>query len=146
MGRVTLLGVHPNLVLLFATIWVLQRGLSEGLSAGVLGGLVLDVSSAAPFGMAIAAIAATACLAAVGRTNVFRGAWYLRFGVVAAATLLFNVLCIVILRVSGVGIPLLTAGGRIVFPEVVIHMAITPLAFWLVKLACSRLEPATVEI
>ena len=46
LGNAVVLGVHLNLLLLFAISWVLRRGLSEGLIIGLLGGMILDASSA----------------------------------------------------------------------------------------------------
>jgi len=146
MSNASILGVHPNVLLLFTALWVLQRGHGEGLLVALVGGVILDVSSAAPFGMTIALLGAGSSLAALGRVNVFRGAWYLKFLVVAGATILYNVLSVAVLRGAGFQAPLWPALGRIVLPEVFVHMLLTPIVYALVRVLCLRLEPATVEI
>lgn len=144
-GDVVLLGVHPNLLLLFATSWVLIRGLGEGLLIGLIGGILLDVSSAAPFGAALLSLSLGLSLAALGQVNVFQGAWLLKYLVIAGATMLFNLVFILILRLSGYDMSLGLSLGRVVLPELLIHVALMPVVYGFVKWLCTRLEPPTVE-
>jgi rod shape-determining protein MreD len=142
---VAFLGVHPNLLLLFATSWVLIRGLNEGLLIGLIGGILLDVSSAAPFGAAILSLSLGISLAALGEVNVFQGAWLLKYLVIAGATLLFNLVFVLVLRLSGYDTSLGQSLGRVVLLELLIHVALMPVVYGSVKWLCKRIEPPTVE-
>lgn len=144
-GDVALLGIHPNLLLLLATSWILIRGLSEGLLIGLIGGLLLDVSSAAPFGAVMLSLSLGISLAALGQINVFQGAWMLKYLVIAGATLLFNLVFILVLRLSGYGTSLGQVLGSVILPELLIHVALMPVVYGFVKWLCKRLEPPTVE-
>jgi len=146
MGHVTLLGVRPNLLLLFATAWVLRRGLSEGILMGLLGGVLLDVSTAAPFGTTMLSMLAGISLAALGEINVFQGAWYLKYLVIAAATLVFNLVFIAVLRMTGYPEALALPLARVVLPELAVHLALMPMAYALVKWLCNRITPPAVEL
>jgi rod shape-determining protein MreD len=146
LGRdLAFLGVYPNLLLLFATSWVLLRGLSEGLLIGLIGGILLDVSSAAPFGAAILSLSVGISLAAVGEVNVFQGAWLLKYLVIAGATLLFNLVFLLVLRLSGYDMSLGQSLGRVILPELLVHVALMPAVYGFVKWLCKCMEPPTVE-
>ncbi|MBM3188019.1 MAG: rod shape-determining protein MreD, partial [Chloroflexi bacterium] len=47
--RLRVFGVSPDLVLLFLIAWVLLHGLRGSLSVSLVGGLMLDALSGAPF-------------------------------------------------------------------------------------------------
>jgi rod shape-determining protein MreD len=140
-----LLAVRPNLLLLFATSWVLLRGLREGLAIGLIGGLILDVSSAAPFGYTTLSLSLALSLAAMGEVNVFRGAWFLKYGVIAGATLLFNIVFMTLLGISGQGVPVSIGVGRILFPEMLAHILLMPATYGVIKWLVGRMSPQTVE-
>ncbi|MGI6367990.1 MAG: rod shape-determining protein MreD [Anaerolineae bacterium] len=143
--NVTLFGAHVDLLLLFAISWVLCRGLGEGLMIGVIGGLVLDVSSAGPFGTATLSLAVAISLAALGEVNLFQGAWYLKFIVAAGATLLVNVVNVLVLRLAGYGAIPWAALGTNTMPSVLAHLLLVPLVYGVTKWLARRLEPKRVE-
>ncbi|MFO7696746.1 MAG: rod shape-determining protein MreD [Anaerolineae bacterium] len=146
LGRnLALLGVYPNLLLLFATSWVLLRGLSEGLLIGLVGGILLDISSAAPFGAAILSLSVGISLAAIGEVNVFQGAWLLKYLVIAGATLLLNLVFLLVLRLAGYNTSLGLSLGRVILPELLVHVALMPVVYGFVKWLCKRMEPPMVE-
>ena len=145
LGNTLVLGVHMNLLLVFAIAWVLRRGLSEGLMIGLLGGVILDVSSAAPFGTWIASLAVAISLAALGEVNVFQGAWFLKYVVVAGAVVLANLVSITVLRVAGYDPILLRSLGRVIVPELFVHILLMPVMYGLVKWIVTRIEPPAVE-
>ncbi len=145
LGNAVVLGVHLNLLLLFAISWVLRRGLSEGLIIGLLGGMILDASSAAPFGTWIASLAVAISLAALGEVNVFQGAWFLKYIVVAGAVMLVNLVSVTVLRVAGYDPMLLRSLGRVIIPELFLHILLMPVMYALVKWVANRIEPPVVE-
>ena len=124
---------------------MLLHGLSEGLLIVLIGGLILDVSSAALFGAAILSLTVGISLAALGQVNVFQGAWYLKYLVIAGATLLFNLVFILMLSLSGHHISLAASLGRVILPELLIHVALMPVVYGFVKWLSMRIEPPAVE-
>ena len=144
-GGGLLFGAYPNLMLLFASSWVLRRGLGEGLVMGLAGGIILDVTSAAPFGAAMLSLALGISIAAMGQVNVFQGAWYLKYGVIAGATLLANLVFTALLRLSGFVTPQPLVLYRIIVTETMLHLALMPAVYGLVKWLAKRIEPPAVE-
>jgi rod shape-determining protein MreD len=51
LPRITVLGVHPDLLLMVVTSWSLLRGSEEGMLWALIGGLGMDLLSGAQFGV-----------------------------------------------------------------------------------------------
>src|SRR5918911_3711443 len=66
-------GPRPDLVLLLVLAWSMIRGVAEGTVGGIAGGLALDLTSAAPFGLHTSLLGLTGSLTALGEANLFRG-------------------------------------------------------------------------
>ena len=49
----SIIGAHPDLILLAVVSWTLQRGLTEGLTWAFVGGLWLEALSGAPLGLSL---------------------------------------------------------------------------------------------
>jgi len=72
MPKITLLGVHPDLVLMAVTSWSLLRGAEEGMLWALISGIVLDLFSGAPFGIYSLALLIIGFAAGLGPRNVLR--------------------------------------------------------------------------
>lgn len=101
LPRLTVAGVHADLVLLLAVAWSLLRGPTEGIVWGFVGGLVLDLFSAAPFGVFTLALMATCFMSGLGESAVYRQNILLPLVATLGATLLFHVAALVLLRTLG---------------------------------------------
>jgi len=125
--RLRVFGVSPDLVLLFLIAWVLLHGLRGSLSVSLVGGLMLDALSGAPFGLMTLCLTLASSVAGLGQLNVFSSAWYLPYLTIATATLVFQGLLLLFLRLlresttagpSALWGPLL---WRVVLPSVLIN-------------------------
>ena len=146
VGEAALLGVRPNLVLLFTLSWVLLRGPREGAIMGVIGGVIMDINSGAVFGVTVLALLPAVSLAGVGEINVFQGAWFLKYMVVLGATLLYNLAMILLLTTGGRLVPFWPALTRIVLPEMLLNLLLMPFAFGIVKFLSRHLGPQAMEL
>lgn len=123
MGALRIGGVVPNLVLVLVVCLVIWGAASEALLAAVLGGVIMDISGAGNFGLAVSSLVVI-CLALVAlrQLGVDGHAWLVRLGLVAAATLLWGIIHVAALGLSQFG---LWASWRIIMTEVVVNMLIS---------------------
>ncbi len=63
LARVDVLGGRPNLMLLVVLVWVVVRGIDEGLIWAFVGGIILDLLSGGPLASMALALLAAAYLA-----------------------------------------------------------------------------------
>jgi rod shape-determining protein MreD len=97
MPRITVLGVHPDLVLLVVTSWSLLRGAQEGMLWALVGGIAVDLFSGAPFGVITLSLLVTSFLSSLGQRNVFRLDLLIPIVVIPLATLVQNTIMLTLL-------------------------------------------------
>ncbi|MBN1401485.1 MAG: rod shape-determining protein MreD [Anaerolineae bacterium] len=130
-SRLQIFGVSPNLALLFTVGWVLFCGVRQGIAVALVGGLVLDALSGAPFGFSTLSLLLASLVAGLGESNVFRTAWFLPYLVIALATLAYEGTLMFLLRMAGRPMVWAPALGRIVFPEALLNLLFMPLVYML---------------
>jgi rod shape-determining protein MreD len=128
-SRLQIFGVSPNLALLFTVGWVLFCGVRQGIAVALVGGLVLDALSGAPFGFSTLSLLLASLVAGLGESNVFRTAWFLPYLVIALATLVYEGTLMFLLRMAGRPMIWAPALGRIVFPEALLNLLFMPLVY-----------------
>lgn len=122
--------IRPDLVLLLVLAWTMVRGTGEGAAGALVGGLALDVFSPLPLGTH--ALAMLAVIAPVGLLGApfYRGNLAFPIGGAFLATVLYNVLLLVLLRILGQDV---LWGGllwRVVLPMALIEATSMPLVYW----------------
>ena len=121
--------VFANLPLLIVVSWGLLRGPREGALWGFLAGLMVDLLSGAPFGAATMSLIAVGFLAGLGETTVFRARIALPMIVMFLATIVYELLFLLIVRISGQGVVWLDSIFRLVMPSAVLNAVLTPVVF-----------------
>ncbi len=113
-------GVHPDLVLILIIGWTTLRGWDDGLIWGAVGGLSLDLLSAAPFGL----FSFTSLLVAFVAGSAHR----LNFGssIVVPVVLTFPLTFLF----NGVALFILNVLGRPIFWGIAISNVLTPVAIF----------------
>lgn len=101
LSQFNLLGVHPNIVLVIVVCWSLLRGGRAGLIWAMTGGLVLDLLSTTPFGVFTVALLVTAFAMGFVEANLFRPTIILPVGFVFLASLLFQLITIMMMQALG---------------------------------------------
>ena len=83
-------GVKPNLVLVLVAGWSLLRGAKEGALWALVGGIVCDFLSGAPFGLCTFSLLAVSILSGVPSLRAFHSAWLLPILMAAASALVYD--------------------------------------------------------
>ncbi len=146
LRELPLLGIKPNLLLPLVVSWVLLCGLRQGLLLGMVGGLVLEFNSGSVFGAILLAMLVAIAVAALGEVNIFRGAWFLKYGVILGATLLYGLVSLALLGATGRSMPLGVALSRVILPEMAAHLLLMPPIYGVLSAITRRLAPVAVEL
>src|SRR5438874_1019178 len=95
-------GLHPELSLVIVVGWAALRGWDEGLLVGIIGGIFVDLMSAAPFGVNVVRLGLVGLGAGLVMTRVAHGsALFPLAGAAACGSLVGFVLSVLALQASG---------------------------------------------
>jgi rod shape-determining protein MreD len=126
------LAPRPDLVLLIALAWGYLRGSWEGMGLAIAGGLLLDGSSSAPFGVHVLGLTVTTGLVTSEQGPFARGTVRRALGAALAATAL-HLLALTSLQLSGWEVWWPAATVRVVMPTVLLDAALLPLCYRLLQ-------------
>ena len=127
LPKLAILGVSPDLVMLIAVAWSLLHGTREGVVWGFVGGILLDVFSAAPFGVFTLSLLLVTFATGVGEINIYRGNLLpLTAGFVAS--LLYHLLGFVFLNTLGWDVAWRLV-GRQLFLAALLNTALMPVVY-----------------
>jgi rod shape-determining protein MreD len=138
MPHLTLWGVFADLPVLFVGGWGLVAGSREGAMWGFLAGLATDALSGAPFGAATFALMTVGFLAGLAEANVSRAQFALPLVAIFLATVLYDLMFLVVVRVSGQPVVWLDSLLRIILPSAVLNTALAPLIYGPMRLLHNR--------
>jgi rod shape-determining protein MreD len=138
-------GVSPDLVLVFTTSSILVLGSKDGLLFGLLGGLMLDAFSGAPFGLVTLSLVITGYLVGMAEYNLFRSARIVPLLSITLATVIFYLLFIFLLQMTGRPMLWGATAQRVILPAIALNAAVMFLAYRLLLWLRAKLGPPTVE-
>ena len=101
LSRMTLFGVHPELVFVIAFSWTLWRGVREGMWTAFVGGLILDLFSVTPFGTFTTAMLTALVLVGITERLPLRMTFPLASVILVAATVVFNLVAMIMMQSLG---------------------------------------------
>lgn len=133
--------VHPDLVFVLVTGWIILRGLEEGLSWALIGGLSLDVISGAPFGVLTLTMLIVALVTNLSHGRVFGSSIVLPLSLTFPLSLLFNGLALLMLNLLGRPVIWSVAFFDVLLPAAVFNTAVMILVFPLLYLLNRALHP-----
>ncbi len=116
MPRVVMWGVHPDLVLIVVTVWSLLRGAEEGMLWALLGGIGLDLMSGAQFGVHTLALLLVSFVSGLGERTLFRSELLMPLLVIPLATLMYELMLMGLLALTGWPSPWGAGIARVVLP------------------------------
>ena len=119
-------GVFADLPLLIVVSWGVLRGPREGLIWGFVAGLMLDIFSGAPFGAATFGLMAVGLLSGLGKSTVFQSRIVLPMLAVLLATVIYDIIFLIVVWISGYPVAWLDSLFRLVLPSAVLNTVLTP--------------------
>ena len=126
-------GARPDLVLLIVVTFSVVQGVSEGLLAGILGGVAVDLMSGVPFGSATIGMGLVGLLTGLGDTNVYRANLLIPLVAVFLATVVYHSFLMLSLQANGRTVEWLSTLALQTVPSAVLNAILTPVALYLVR-------------
>jgi rod shape-determining protein MreD len=124
------IGIRPDLVLLLVLAWTMVRGTTEGAVAAFIGGLAVDIFSPLPLGShALVMLLTIAPIGAMG-APFYRGNLVFPIGGAFLATVLYNVLLLLLSRLLGQDIVWGSLLWRLALPMALITATLMPVVYW----------------
>jgi rod shape-determining protein MreD len=139
-------GVFADLPLLVVVSWGLLAGPREGILWGFIAGFAVDLFSGAPFGAATLAMMTVGFLSGLGETAVFRAQLALPLLIAFLATLLYDLIFLLIVRMSGTTVAWVDSLFRLILPSAILNVVLTPVVFLLVRLLHTGLRRRQMEL
>ncbi|GAB4543251.1 MAG: hypothetical protein Kow0063_36230 [Anaerolineae bacterium] len=121
----TVLGVHPDLVLVAVIGWTFLRGPGEGMVWAIIGGLGLDILSSGPFGSATVALFVTSLLASLGYGRAFGGYLVLPLVLAFPLSLAYYLVYTLLIGLLGGTVPLMPALLDVILPASLLNIVAT---------------------
>ena len=126
---VKVLGVAPNLVLIFAVCWAMIRGQGEAMVVVPIAGLVRDLTTSDPVGTSMLALSPIVLLAVIRELRPVESDFLPTLAVVATASLAYSVISLAVLTAVGDGVPWGTAMLRVALPSMLVNPLFTVLIY-----------------
>ena len=121
MPHITVLGVHPDLVLMVVVAWSVLRGSKEGMVWALIGGVVMDLFSAAPFGISTLALLIVGFASGLGQASFFRIDLLVPIVVIVPATLAYQLCIAGLLTLLTGAVGWGTRFGQIILPSILVN-------------------------
>jgi rod shape-determining protein MreD len=129
MPHLTLWGVKPDLMVLVVISWSLLRGAREGIVWGFIGGLCLDLFSGAPFGLSALALLIVSFFSGLGEATIFRTHIILPLATMFFASLVYDLIFLLLLRILGWPVVWLDSLIKLVLPASLLNVLLAPLVY-----------------
>lgn len=138
-------GVHIDLPLVVVVNWSLLQGSRQGMIWGFIAGVTVDIFSGAPFGAATLPMLAIGFLSGLGHAAVFRARALLYLGTIFSATLVYDLLFLLVVWISGATVAWLDSLWSLILPSAVLNVAVTPLVFVILRWLKNRFGREEME-
>jgi len=129
MQYVEILGVTPDLVLIFAASWAVVRGQQEAMVIVPLIGFVEDLVTSDPLGMSTLALMPIVLLAAATRLRAVDTQFVPTVVVVACGSLTYGIISMTVLAITGQTVDWTDAALRVILPSCLVNALFTPLVY-----------------
>jgi rod shape-determining protein MreD len=126
-------GVFPDLPLLVVIGWSLVRGKREGVIWGFIAGVAVDLLSGAPFGAATLSMMAVGFIAGMSQATVFGTRAALLMLAMFLATIVYDLLFLAVVGISGQPVMWLDAFTHMIFPSAMLNALLMPIFFWTMR-------------
>jgi rod shape-determining protein MreD len=128
-----LLRARPDIVLLLIVTYSVVRGVGEGLLGGLVGGFMVDMLSAVPFGTATLGMGLIGLLTGLGNANVYRANFIIPLVAVFLSTVFYHSFLMLALQADGRTVDWISTLALQTVPGAFLNAVLAPLAFYLVR-------------
>jgi rod shape-determining protein MreD len=129
MPYVKVLGVAPDLVLVFAACWAMVRGQGEAMVVVPVAGLLRDLTTSDPIGTSVLALSPIVLLAVVRELRPLESDFLPTLAVVAMASLAYAVISMVVLIAVGDDVPWTTALLGVTLPSMLVNPLLAAIVY-----------------
>jgi rod shape-determining protein MreD len=136
------LGVHANLMLVLLLSWAMVRGLEEAMVVVPMGGLALGLMDGQLLGAAMLALIPLVLLTEIREARIIQGDFLLAVLLILLSTLAYEVIILVILRVTGETVQWWGTLSRVVVPAAIVNAVLVPPVYGLLWLGSRDLRKA----
>jgi len=128
-SRIPLLGGSADLMLVVLAAWSLQERVESAWHWAIFGGLLVGWTSALPWAIPIVGYLFTVALARILARRIWQAPLLAMFTIVFIATLLFHLISILILRLTGNPLVVMDALSIITLPSLFLNLFLALPAF-----------------
>ncbi|KPK47885.1 MAG: hypothetical protein AMJ77_01690 [Dehalococcoidia bacterium SM23_28_2] len=137
-----LLGVTANPLLVLLVCWAMVRGPEETMALIPVAGIFKDLITTDPVGASVLALLPIVPLAAIRERRPTESEFLPTLAVVAAASLSYHLIYMIVLTAVGDGPPWLQSPVRVILPAALFNALITPIFYLPVRWATTLAEMA----
>ncbi len=135
-----------DLVLVVVLAWNLAQRKSDGPMWALCGGLLADLLSGGPFGAATLALLALSLLIALTEGRLYHGNWAVALLVSLIGTILYHLLYLAVLSLTGVPVKWDDALTRVTLPSTILNLMLMLPTFQIAKWMADQIYPPPVEL
>ena len=146
MPYVKVLGVTPDLVLIFAACWAMVRGQREALVVVPLAGLMRDLTTSDPLGTSVLALSPIVLLAAIRELQAIESGLVPALVVVGIGSLSYGLLSMTVLAATGQEMPWVDGLLWVVLPAAVVNALFAPVLYLPVRWLSPTSRPGAVGL
>lgn len=132
-----------NLVLLLVVIWGALHELDEAVLWGLLGGAMLDLFSAAPFGTNVLTLGLIGFLSGWVGSSLRRTQTIFVLGLGPLAVLVYDILLAFVMESLGWGVDWPATVALVIFPGILLNSLATPIVYWIARRASAIIYPSS---
>jgi len=136
----TVLGVHPNIVLVVLLSWAMVRGLNEAMVLVPMGTLTLGLMDGQLLGAALLAAMPVVLLTEIREARIIQGDFLLAVLLIILSTLAYETIFLVILRLTGETVQWWGSFVRLAIPAAIVNALLVPPAYGLLWLGSGGLR------
>ncbi|MCB9453230.1 MAG: rod shape-determining protein MreD [Anaerolineaceae bacterium] len=131
--QIAILGGRPDLVFLMVVAWSVHAPLNEGVTWAFMGGVLLDLLSAAPTGTSIPGMVLVVFIVNALQNQLYNLNLLLFLGIVGIGTVLQEIIVIVILSLTGFTVLFVESLGYVVLPTAAYNLAFALPVYWVAR-------------
>lgn len=133
MPQIAVLGGRPDLVFLTVILWSINAPLETGVVWAMVGGVMLDLLSAAPTGTSIVGMILIVFAVNALKDQIYSLNLMLVMGIIGVGTIFQQIIIMIILSLTGFTVLFIESLGYVVLPTMVYNLVFALPVYWFVR-------------